>query len=132
MNNFLLVYLQTFIMFFFFRSEVEQDDEVDSDFSIDENDEPVSDQEEDNKEGKKKRGRLITKAYKVFHSFKFCNVLKITPGVIYLLETFYIANILIILRHHAVGWCYQTIILRRVFLLLNSMNIDENSFQWSQ
>lgn len=47
------------------RSEVEQDDEVDSDFSIDENDEPVSDMEEDAKGGKKKGGRLITKAYKV-------------------------------------------------------------------
>lgn len=69
----LLLYSKTFILFFSFstRSEVEQDDEVDSDFSIDENDEPVSDQEEDNKEGKKKRGRLITKAYKVFHPSKF-------------------------------------------------------------
>lgn len=47
-----------------YQSEVEQDDEVDSDFSIDENDEPVSDHEDDAKGGKKKRGRLITKAYK--------------------------------------------------------------------
>lgn len=47
-----------------YQSEVEQDDEVDSDFSIDENDEPVSDMEEDAKGGKKKGGRLITKAYK--------------------------------------------------------------------
>uniref|UniRef100_A0A0P4VP42 Vacuolar protein sorting-associated protein 72 homolog n=1 Tax=Scylla olivacea TaxID=85551 RepID=A0A0P4VP42_SCYOL len=47
-----------------YQSEVEQDDEVDSDFSIDENDEPVSDVEEDAKGGKKKGGRLITKAYK--------------------------------------------------------------------
>lgn len=38
---------------------------MDSDFSIDENDEPVSDMEEDTKGGKKKGGRLITKAYKV-------------------------------------------------------------------
>lgn len=34
---------------------------MDSDFSIDENDEPVSDNEE---EGQKKRKRLVTKAYK--------------------------------------------------------------------
>ncbi|XP_071552424.1 vacuolar protein sorting-associated protein 72 homolog [Panulirus ornatus] len=47
-----------------YQSEVEQDDEVDSDFSIDENDEPVSDLEDDGKGEKKKRGRLITKAYK--------------------------------------------------------------------
>lgn len=47
-----------------YQSEVEQDDEVDSDFSIDENDEPVSDMEDDAKGGKKKGGRLITKAYK--------------------------------------------------------------------
>ncbi|XP_042203903.1 vacuolar protein sorting-associated protein 72 homolog [Homarus americanus] len=47
-----------------YQSEVEQDDEVDSDFSIDENDEPVSDVEDDGKGGKRKRGRLITKAYK--------------------------------------------------------------------
>ncbi|KAK8724892.1 hypothetical protein OTU49_010963 [Cherax quadricarinatus] len=47
-----------------YQSEVEQDDEVDSDFSIDENDEPVSDQEDDAKGKQRKRGRLITKAYK--------------------------------------------------------------------
>lgn len=35
---------------------------VDSDFSIDENDEPVSDNEED---GQKKTRRLVTKAYRV-------------------------------------------------------------------
>lgn len=35
---------------------------MDSDFSIDENDEPVSDHEE---EGQKKKRRLVTKAYKV-------------------------------------------------------------------
>ncbi|KAK7066056.1 Vacuolar protein sorting-associated protein 72, partial [Halocaridina rubra] len=45
-------------------SEVEVDDEVDSDFSIDENDEPVSDQDEESKGEKRKRGRLVTKAYK--------------------------------------------------------------------
>jgi len=44
------------------RSEEEGEDEVDSDFSIEENDEPVSDQDDD--EPKKKR-RIITKAYKV-------------------------------------------------------------------
>ncbi|KAL7644779.1 UNVERIFIED_CONTAM: hypothetical protein RMT77_004592 [Armadillidium vulgare] len=45
-----------------YKSEVEQEDVVDSDFSIDENDEPVSDVDEE--KDKKKRGRLITKAYK--------------------------------------------------------------------
>lgn len=50
---------------------MEQDDEVDSDFSIDENDEPVSDMEEDTKGGKKKGGRLITKAYKVCTHLSF-------------------------------------------------------------
>lgn len=44
------------------RAEDEGEDIVDSDFSIDENDEPVSDNEE---EGKKKKRRLVTKAYKV-------------------------------------------------------------------
>jgi vacuolar protein sorting-associated protein 72 len=45
------------------RSEEEGEDEVDSDFSIEENDEPVSDQDDD--QPKKKR-RIITKAYKVY------------------------------------------------------------------
>lgn len=45
------------------RSEEEGEDEVDSDFSIEENDEPVSDQDDD--EPKKKR-RIVTKAYKVY------------------------------------------------------------------
>ncbi|KAJ9586612.1 hypothetical protein L9F63_019805 [Diploptera punctata] len=44
-----------------YQSEEEGEDEVDSDFSIEENDEPISDQEE---EKPKKKGRLITKAYK--------------------------------------------------------------------
>lgn len=48
---------------FWNRSEEEGEDEVDSDFSIEENDEPVSDQDDD--EPKKKR-RIITKAYKVY------------------------------------------------------------------
>lgn len=43
------------------RQEVEAEDEVDSDFSIDENDEPVSDHEHEEK--KRKRG-VFTKAYK--------------------------------------------------------------------
>lgn len=47
--------------FEFFREEDEAEDEVDSDFSIDENDEPVSDTEQ---EGPRKKRRLVTKAYK--------------------------------------------------------------------
>ncbi|XP_033332608.2 vacuolar protein sorting-associated protein YL-1 isoform X2 [Megalopta genalis] len=43
------------------REEDEGEDEVDSDFSIDENDEPISDTEQ---EGPKKKRRLVTKAYK--------------------------------------------------------------------
>lgn len=46
-----------------FRAEDEGEDVVDSDFSIDENDEPVSDPEADESRPKKKR--LVTKAYKV-------------------------------------------------------------------
>ncbi|GLV44000.1 YL-1 [Carabus blaptoides fortunei] len=45
----------------FVAQEDEVEDEVDSDFSIDENDEPVSDNEEENS---KKKRRLVTKAYK--------------------------------------------------------------------
>lgn len=44
-----------------YHSEEEAEDEVDSDFSIDENDEPVSDHEE---EGPKRSRKLVTKAYK--------------------------------------------------------------------
>ncbi|XP_014211194.1 vacuolar protein sorting-associated protein 72 homolog [Copidosoma floridanum] len=44
-----------------YKEEVEVEDEVDSDFSIDENDEPISDQEVEEK--KRKRG-VFTKAYK--------------------------------------------------------------------
>ncbi|KAK9875066.1 hypothetical protein WA026_005866 [Henosepilachna vigintioctopunctata] len=44
-----------------YEAEEEGEDVVDSDFSIDENDEPVSDNEE---EGGKKKRRLVTKAYK--------------------------------------------------------------------
>ena len=52
-----------------FRSEVEAEDEVDSDFSIDENDEPVSDVDDPDAAKPQKRGRLITKAYKVTSFF---------------------------------------------------------------
>ncbi|KAG5883427.1 hypothetical protein JTB14_005638 [Gonioctena quinquepunctata] len=45
-----------------YEAEEEGDDIVDSDFSIDENDEPVSDTEGD--EALKKKRRLVTKAYK--------------------------------------------------------------------
>lgn len=51
----------TIIKHLYFREEDEAEDEVDSDFSIDENDEPVSDTEQ---EGPKKKRRLVTKAYK--------------------------------------------------------------------
>ncbi|XP_018022172.1 uncharacterized protein LOC108678304 [Hyalella azteca] len=47
-----------------YKSEVEAEDEVDSDFSIDENDEPVSDTEDVDGSKPQKRGRLIIKAYK--------------------------------------------------------------------
>lgn len=45
-----------------YEAEEEGEDVVDSDFSIDENDEPVSDTEGD--ESQKKKRRLVTKAYK--------------------------------------------------------------------
>lgn len=45
-----------------YMEEDEAEDEVDSDFSIDENDEPISDNEQEERE-KKKRG-VVTKAYK--------------------------------------------------------------------
>ncbi|KAK5650448.1 hypothetical protein RI129_001477 [Pyrocoelia pectoralis] len=44
-----------------YEAEEEGEDQVDSDFSIDENDEPVSDNEE---ESQRKKRRLVTKAYK--------------------------------------------------------------------
>jgi hypothetical protein len=48
---------------FNFRQKDEGDDDVvDSDFSIDENDEPISDHEE---EGTKRKRKVATKAYKV-------------------------------------------------------------------
>ena len=45
-----------------YESEESDDDETDSDISIDENDEPKSDNED---EGPKKKRRVVTKAYKV-------------------------------------------------------------------
>ena len=48
---------------YFHRADDEVEDEVDSDFSIDENDEPVSDHEEEGP--KRSRGAINTKAYKV-------------------------------------------------------------------
>lgn len=47
---------------FTFKATEDVEDEVDSDFSIDENDEVISDHEDDGV--KRKRGRLVTKAYK--------------------------------------------------------------------
>ncbi|XP_031333802.1 vacuolar protein sorting-associated protein 72 homolog isoform X2 [Photinus pyralis] len=44
-----------------YEAEEEGEDQVDSDFSIDENDEPVSENEE---ESQRKKRRLVTKAYK--------------------------------------------------------------------
>ena len=51
-----------------YRPDEDQEDEVDSDFSIDENDEPISDHEDEGK--KAKRGRVVTKAYKVYMNKK--------------------------------------------------------------
>lgn len=55
------IYLKVFR---FQRQKDEEEDVVDSDFSIDEQDEPVSDQE-DAPDKKRKRGGVNTKAYKV-------------------------------------------------------------------
>lgn len=44
----------------------ETEDEVDSDFDIDEGDEPDSEQEED---GPRRKSRVVTKAYKVYESY---------------------------------------------------------------
>lgn len=43
-------------------------DETDSDISIDENDDPISDQEEE--ETHRRKSRIVTKAYKVFFTKK--------------------------------------------------------------
>lgn len=59
-----------FLVFFFQESGDDEyhgehsdtEDEVDSDFDIDEGDEPDSDQEED---APRRKGRVVTKAYKV-------------------------------------------------------------------
>ncbi|KAF7266060.1 vacuolar protein sorting-associated protein YL-1 [Rhynchophorus ferrugineus] len=45
-----------------YEAEEEGEDIIDSDFSIDENDEPISDN--DDEEGQRKKRRLVTKAYK--------------------------------------------------------------------
>jgi hypothetical protein len=58
-----LFYLSNKTKFFLSRAEEDQDDVVDSDFSIDENDEPISDHEDEGT--KRKRGVVSTKAYKV-------------------------------------------------------------------
>lgn len=55
-----------------FRLERETEDVVDSDFDIDENDEPVSDQETDEKKTRKSG----TKAYKVLFEFLYVIYLK--------------------------------------------------------
>ncbi|UYV69613.1 VPS72 [Cordylochernes scorpioides] len=47
-----------------YKTEDEASDEVDSDFDIDENDEPASDMEKDEEEGQRKKRRVMTKAYK--------------------------------------------------------------------
>ena len=59
---FLHKYLCYWIIIYFYRQEAEVEDEVDSDFSIDENDEPVSDHEAENT--KKRKKGVQTKAYK--------------------------------------------------------------------
>lgn len=46
------------VMNWYFREEREADDVVDSDFDIDENDEPVSDQDDEVKEKKKVSGKV--------------------------------------------------------------------------
>ena len=57
------LHLCHFLNKYFHRADDEVEDEVDSDFSIDENDEPVSDHEEEGP--KRSRGAINTKAYKV-------------------------------------------------------------------
>lgn len=55
------IYYRTILFDHHFREEKETEDVVDSDFDIDENDEPVSDQEDEAKEKRK----VNAKAYKV-------------------------------------------------------------------
>ena len=57
------IFIYHHINVLFFRSEVEGEDVIDSDFSIDENDEVVSDQEDGS--GKMQKKSVVTKAYKV-------------------------------------------------------------------
>ena len=59
----ILIILETICNKFLRRATEDVEDQVDSDFSIDENDEVISDHEDDGV--KRKRGRLVTKAYKV-------------------------------------------------------------------
>lgn len=63
MKRIFRVFSLMFYPFPFFRSEVEAEDVVDSDFSIDENDEVVSDHEDES--GKRQKKAVVTKAYKV-------------------------------------------------------------------
>lgn len=63
----------------FYREEIEGEDEVDSDFSIDENDEPVSDHGDD--EEKRKKRQVGTKAYKVCMNFK--NLIRQSPKFLF-------------------------------------------------
>ena len=56
-----VLFIRTCVIYF--RANEDVEDEVDSDFSIDENDEVISNHEDDGV--KRKKGRLVTKAYKV-------------------------------------------------------------------
>lgn len=53
------------ILIVWLRSEEEGDDEVDSDFSIEENDEPKSDTENNEDAKKRQKKGVFTKSYKV-------------------------------------------------------------------
>lgn len=50
--------IEMIVVKWYFREEREADDVVDSDFDIDENDEPVSDQDDEGKEKKKVSGKV--------------------------------------------------------------------------
>lgn len=68
MHNKLMAYVCLFVSFQesgddeYHGEHSDTEDEVDSDFDIDEGDEPDSDQEED---APRRKGRVVTKAYKV-------------------------------------------------------------------
>lgn len=72
--SFIIVcYYCIFVWFYRSGDEKEVEDDVDSDFDIDERDEPVSDHED---EAPKRQRKVVTKAYKVqSHSsnMNFCN-----------------------------------------------------------